>query len=215
MDSAEKIYAKVVDGKVIEYPVKESYIAARGQSLAAYTECVFDRKPDVPNFYNLATTTKVVTPDTGSTYVQVSYNLLPMSLEQVLQSLPNAQKYARMQNIPLNSETTYGGTYPSQTLFEQIVAMVRTRVQENMDAFAQTRKYDDIASAISYENSVVPKYHDEGGFCHSLRDWTWAALELYTEKVLKSEVVLPYRWELVSAQLPPMEWPSTLSTALA
>lgn len=210
----EQIYAKVTDGKVTEFPVKESYIIARGQSTAAYTKCVFDPRPDVPEFYNLATKTSVVTPTSGSAYVRVTYDVLPMALEQVLQLLPNASKYGRMQNIPLNYETTYGGTLPSQTLFEKVVSMVRDRTQENLDAFAKTRSYDDIKSAAAYSDSVVPKYHDEGNFCKVLRDTTWAALEIYTEKVLASQVVLPYRWDLIAAELPKMEWPTTLSTTL-
>lgn len=208
--SSETIYAKVTNGVITEFPVKESYIVARGQSIAAYTPCVFDPLPLVPEFYTLAQDATL-----NGDVVKVTYRLVAMSLDQVLRRLPNSDKYVRMMIIPVEPQSTYAGTMPSTDLFEKIMALTRDRIQANLDAFAQTRKYDNIASAISYENSVVPKYHDEGTFCHELRDRSWAALEIYTQKVLTSTVPLPYRWDLIEQNLPPMVWPETLSTALS
>jgi hypothetical protein len=81
------------------------------------------------------------------------------------------------------------------------------KTQQRLDAFAQTRGYDNILSACSYATSTVSKFAVEGQYCVEARDATW--LKLYE---ILAEVESGIREQLTSYtdienELPQLIWP--------
>lgn len=81
-----------------------------------------------------------------------------------------------------------------------------TAVQKWMDITAQTRGYDDIKSAVGYENSDDPTFKAEACALRAWRDKVWRACYTYMDSVLAGEETLVSPDALL-ARLPQMEWP--------
>lgn len=79
-------------------------------------------------------------------------------------------------------------------------------VQKWMDITAQVRGYDDIKSAVGYENSDDPTFKAEACALRSWRDKVWRACYTYMDSVLAGEETLVSPDALL-ARLPQMEWP--------
>jgi hypothetical protein len=84
---------------------------------------------------------------------------------------------------------------------------VRTRVQEILDGFAQTRGYDNIVSACSYAVSKKPRNKAEGEYCVDLRDTYWDICNGVMNDVLAGNRPMPTADEVI-AELPAPEWPA-------
>lgn len=89
---------------------------------------------------------------------------------------------------------------------EEIEAAVVAGVQQRLDAFAQSRGYDDVLSACTYANSTIDKFKAEGQRCVDLRDQCWATCYQFLASALQNGS-LP-NVDDVMAALPAMEWPA-------
>lgn len=96
---------------------------------------------------------------------------------------------------------------------EDIQAMLTNAIQERLDAFAQTRGYDNIMSACTYATSAMPQFRAEGERAVALRDNTWAVCYAILEAVLAGKRAVPTLEELF-AELPALEWEDTDVAAL-
>lgn len=126
-------------------------------------------------------------------------------------------------NEATHAEQTYpiSGWYWFATAQEASIAMlteediariqneVIQRVQQQLDAFAQTRGYDGILSASTYATSAVPKFAAEGQCAVAARDATWAALYTLLADVQAGTTPMPASYSDVEPLLPVLAWPST------
>jgi hypothetical protein len=83
-------------------------------------------------------------------------------------------------------------------------------LKQKLDQFAQTRNYDDIASAISYHSSGVEKYSQEGTFCRDLRDQCWQVMETIFNEMDQGTTPLDINWDSIRSRLPAIVWPVEL-----
>lgn len=91
---------------------------------------------------------------------------------------------------------------------EEVIDMYKRYVQRALDAFAQTRGYDDIHTAASYKDSSDAQFKLEGEYCYELRTVTWRACWTILDQVLDGEIEQPTKEELI-AMLPvgSAKWP--------
>ena len=82
------------------------------------------------------------------------------------------------------------------------------RVQALLDAFAQTRGYDNMFAAVSYVNSSNAQYKAEAEYCVALRDATWEKANELCEKMEKGYIE-PLTWDDFLGQLPVPAWPES------
>jgi hypothetical protein len=80
------------------------------------------------------------------------------------------------------------------------------QVQRDMDHFAASRGYDNMFSACTYANSTVAKFQTEGQRCLELRDQTWATLYSYLSAVETGQFPMPSGEAEVLAILPKLTW---------
>lgn len=201
------VYARVVDGVIVEYPVFGVHITNRAQPFSWYTKVLFDPTPDVPEFYHLKETL-VLTPDVtaGVWIVRATYSLEGDTLADLLSTLrvPSTDPT----NLSGYTDTPVGIETIAQNKIERISYLATFMAQDKMDTFAQTRNYTDIGSAISYFNSAVPKFQQEAVYCNGLRDATWTAFYAYLAQVLSAQVPVPTQVSDIEAVLPAMAWPA-------
>jgi hypothetical protein len=78
-------------------------------------------------------------------------------------------------------------------------------VQDRLDAFAQTRGYDNILSACTYVASAVPKFATEGQDAVDARDVAWMTCYQILGAVLAGSRPVPTVAEVL-AELPLPSW---------
>jgi hypothetical protein len=90
---------------------------------------------------------------------------------------------------------------------EEVKEEITADVQARLDAFAQSRGYDNIVSACSYATSQHPKYGVEGRYCVQAREDTWDALFAIEAEVVAGTRPLPNGYADIEAELPALVWP--------
>lgn len=88
---------------------------------------------------------------------------------------------------------------------EEIKQELINGIQAYMNTTAQTRGYDDIFTAISYENSEDEIFKAEGKACRVWRDRVWRSCYNILDEVLAGKREIPTLEELI-AELPVLEW---------
>ena len=91
---------------------------------------------------------------------------------------------------------------------EQLIAAITAQTQARLDAFAQTRNYDNILSACTYASSAVLKFQTEGQYCVNKRDETWAGLYAIMAAVQAGTRAMPSGYSAIEGELPVLEWPA-------
>ena len=89
---------------------------------------------------------------------------------------------------------------------EQLFANLNAATQQRLDAFAQTRGYAGILSAVSYAGSTSGKYKAEGQYATAARDNTWAKRDEIFAAVEAGTRSMPTLDEFL-AELPALTWP--------
>jgi hypothetical protein len=90
---------------------------------------------------------------------------------------------------------------------EESEAEFTRQIQQRLDAFAQTRGYDNILSACTYASSLIPGFAAEGRYCAGARDATWAAAWAILNAVEAGNRPMPGSIADIEADLPALQWP--------
>jgi hypothetical protein len=88
---------------------------------------------------------------------------------------------------------------------EEIKQELINGIQAYMNTTAQTKGYDDIFTAISYENSEDEIFKAEGKACRVWRDKVWRACYNILDEVLAGTRDIPTLEELIT-ELPKIDW---------
>lgn len=194
----KKVYGRIKDGKLIEFPVYEIHIKNRAHPISWYTEALYEVKPEVDQFHYLKEVPTVV-----GHLIFVRYEKVPYSLDKVLRDIWG-----------LNNPLSLDGTEPTPPVFadisaeivQRVVTLTKLHVQEKLDAFAKTREYDNIGSAASYATSNDLKYKTEGERAVLLRDSTWNAFYAYLAEVQTGVSQVPKSTQEIDARMPVLTW---------
>lgn len=99
-------------------------------------------------------------------------------------------------------------TVQEQAAYQQsIKADIVEQTQERLDLFAMERGYDSILSACTYATSAIPKFQQEGQYCVTARDDTWASLYQILAEVEAGTRPMPTGFEAIEPLLPAVSWP--------
>ena len=124
----------------------------------------------------------------------INNNDLPENVVYILQTDPpefDARTHKVIESsIPEFNNGVWQTSYQIQPLSDlelyeleqQLKNQLLEETKNKLDAFAQTRMYDNILSACTYATSSIPKFQQEGQRCVDLRDATWTKLyEIFNE----------------------------------
>ena len=84
---------------------------------------------------------------------------------------------------------------------------VTDAIQARLDAFAQTRFYDDMKSLVGYAGDPDPTFDAEGTYGKNARSATWVTARTIQNDVRAGKRPLPTVAEVLS-ELPPLVWPA-------
>ncbi len=191
-----KTYARVANGVITEYPVYGQHIQNRSEPLDWYTEVVYDARPAVPA-YHYAQEMPVV----EGTKVRVSYVVKALDLSSLLKHINPSDLFMPGMSTPVDIADV------DPTAIDRIKALATIHVQEQLDAFAQAKGYDNLLSCTSYKDSTVVQFSTEASIAIQLRDQVWGALYQYFEDVTTGTKPVPVSINDIAAELPAFVWP--------
>lgn len=188
------LFARVKDGKIVEFPVYYMHIRNRNHPVSRYTRVVEGPKPDVPKFHHLTQKVEIIGRD-----VVVSYQAVPTPLSAMLSTLLTMNDEGELQALPI--------TEVEPETIEHIYTQVSDYIHDRLDEFARTRGYNSLDSLIGkYRDSAVPKFAAEAARGRELLDQTWANQLQYFEEILSGAVPVPTSIADINARIPEMTW---------
>ena len=201
MSEETKVYAKVENGVIVQYPVLPIHIQNNGTPLEWFTEVEYEEKPEVPDFFWLKETLKVLTPLNQPVRVLSSFTLVPFSLAQILDGLQKEGDFPGMPSgVPMDIADV-----PLATV-NRVAQLATGYAQAKLDAFVQERNYDSVATAVTYLNSSIAKFKSEAEKAFAYRDQTYAALYQYLGNVQAGQTPVPIVPADIDAILPVLSW---------
>lgn len=195
-------YARVIDGKIVEWPVYKEYITRRGDPMSFYTPVVDNGPPAISPFE--ITSTKAVF---VGNQVVVQYTVLAMPLDMLLAKAWGVNNMMEvLQPMSSTPVTAPDASKIDPALAAAIQTSVEDRVQQMLDDFAALKGYSNIASLCGYFNSTIPNFALEGKIGITVRDKTWAGLYAFLAQVTSGAASFIKSFSDVQAILPPMSW---------
>lgn len=200
------LYARVIDGAIVEYPIYLEHIKARGLPEFWFVKCDLEEKPQLDEFSYAVQVPRVENP----TKVVIGWKIQQFGLEQLLRKLPTNPDTQSPRRRPVNLTVTEP---PSEAMIAKIKTLTEEYVEAQLDRFAQSRGYKDIERAVSYIGDKNPTWDAEGKFCRDLRSDTWTQLQAYFSDVIATPQVKPWpnSWHDIAPNLPAMAWPVVIT----
>lgn len=201
MEQDKKVFGRVEDGKIVEYPVYEEHILVRGHPFEWYTPCIFEGKPtDIPQYYFAREAQRIV-----GDQIVVSYVVEPMGISQLINTLWGGDPNRPL--MPNETELVSPALADiDPLLLKAIETAAKDLIQAKLDTFAATRGYDGILSAASYVSSTNTGYAADGQRAVNRRDATWDAANTFFNNVLSGQAPMIKSFTDVEAVLPELTW---------
>lgn len=198
----DKVYGRIVDGEVVEYPVYEIHIKNRAHPKSWYTEVVKLKTPAVnPIFEYIREELSIA----GGVIIAT-----PKVVKNTLDEVLNNLAYPNGRNIPIGGEddgrveVTFANLDPS--IVSRVVDMVSKQADDMLDAFVQTKFYSSVASAATYLGSANLQFKAEAERVVYLRDQTYGALYTYLGEVTAGTRAVPISFSEIETNLPTLTW---------
>lgn len=185
-------YARIENHQIVQFPMLESDINERNTPNDVYYVCYFDDEP----VYDEILEYVVEVPKIIGKAVFVRNEVRKRTIDEVFAFVAGLQTEGNpitIADVP-------------QPLFGSVVKLVKDKTQSLMDAFAQTRGYDNMGSLCNYSTSGVPAYQVESARGIYLRDLTWTNLNIYINEVATGVQPVPTSWSMIEGFLPAYTW---------
>lgn len=194
-----KIYAKVVNGKIVEFPVQDYHIVNRNESFELYTPLQESPAPEDKEFY-----VTVSEPFLLGGKLYLKYEQIPMPLEELLKMAHKEAYPDHPEDQPL-PDVKVSQVRPE--LVEQVMESMRVRFQTRLDALAKERHYDDSASLLArYSNSTMERFKKDADHMQILVDHGWLRLIEFGENLMANDGVIPKSVVDVDNITPVLSW---------
>lgn len=199
---SQKLFARIVDGAVVEYPVLELHIINRAHPFDWYTPVVVLKTPEVDPIFEY---TKEELTISGN-FVVATPTVVQYGIDQVLNNLfyPNGRNFSMDGTDDGKVEVVFANLDPE--VVNKVVNLVSKKVSEILDDFARTKNYDDVKSCATYSNSTNPTFKAEADRIIQLRDNCFANLYTYIGEVAAAVKPVPESFSEVQALLPALTW---------
>lgn len=199
---SQKLFARIVDGAVVEYPVLELHIINRAHPFDWYTPVVVLKTPEYdPTFEYIKEELSI-----SGNYVVATPTVVQYDVDQVLTNLayPNGRTFAMEGEDDGKVEVVFANLDPK--VVNRVVNMVSKRVSDMLDEFARTKNYDDVKSCATYSNSTNATFKAEADRIIELRDQCFSDLYLYIAEVSTGTKPVPSSFSEIQALLPELTW---------
>ncbi len=191
------VFARVTDGKVVEYPIYRIHIRNRAHPLSYYHRIV-DAGAPAPDEFGTVDQTLEVHPDNT---VHVVYTKRPLTLAEILRTF-------QVQNPedPMAPMTAKSISEIDPATVQHVYSLAGDYVSVKLDEFARTKRYNDFIHLTGYRYSAIPSFAAEAMRGYTLRDQIWANLMNYFTQVTTGAVPVPTSIADVDSLIPAMTW---------
>ena len=191
------VFARVTDGKVVEYPVYRIHIRNRAHPLSYYHRVV-DAGAPTPDEFGTVDQTLEVHPDNT---VHVVYTKRPLTLSEILRTF-------KVQNIkdPMASVEAKPISEIDPATIQHVYSLAGDYISVKLDEFARTKQYKDFIHLTGYRYSAIPSFAAEAMRGYTLRDQIWANLLGYFTEVTSGAVPVPTSIADIDAVIPNLTW---------
>ena len=191
------VFARVTDGKVVEYPVYRIHIRNRAHPLSYYHRVV-DAGAPTPDEFGTVDQTLEVHPDNT---VHVVYTKRPLTLSEILRTF-------KVQNIkdPMASVEAKPISEIDPATIQHVYSLAGDYISVKLDEFARTKQYKDFVHLTGYRYSAIPSFAAEAMRGYTLRDQIWANLLGYFTEVTSGAVPVPTSIADIDAVIPNLTW---------
>ena len=191
------VFARVTDGKVVEYPVYRIHIRNRDHPLSYYHRVV-DAGAPTPDEFGTVDQTLEVHPDNT---VHVVYTKRPLTLSEILRTF-------KVQNIkdPMASAEAKPISEIDPATVQHVYSLAGDYISVKLDEFARTKQYKDFIHLTGYRYSAIPSFAAEAMRGYTLRDQIWANLLGYFTEVTSGAVPVPTSIADIDAVIPNLTW---------
>ena len=207
-DSA--VYARVVDGVVVEYPIHLQTITARGQPLEWFTPVQTGIPPTATEYQ-----TVVGTPVVFGSAVVLQYAVKDISLDRLLSRAwtGNDNNLAMRRRNDLPVFDVYLNNLPTPVikdldpiLVDKIFSLISINIDIRLDKFAASKKYSSIDKACGFINSNEAEWVSDAKVAIYNRDITWKAYIKYVNDVTNGTIALAKQYSDIETMLPELSW---------
>lgn len=191
------LFARVKEGKIIEFPVYRLHIKNRAHPIDWYTPVKeIGKEETLPPFSYQQRTVELVGVEVIATYTTKEYSLAEL-LNQLNRGMDPV--LGREVQAPKIEEL-------DPALVAQVYKLTSEYATSKLNAFAQERGYDNIYTLCDYRDSMFDKFRIEGLRGYQLRDQVWIALTTYFEEVQNGTKPVPVSISEIDAVFPAMTW---------
>lgn len=191
------VFARVTDGKVVEYPVYRIHIRNRAHPLSYYHRVV-DAGAPAPDEFGTVDQTLEVHPDNT---VHVVYTKRPLTLAEILRTFQ-----AQNPEDPMAPMAAKSISDIDPATVQHVYSLAGDYVSVKLDEFARTKRYNDFIHLTGYRYSAIPSFTAEAMRGYTLRDQIWSNLLNYFTQVTTGAVPVPTSIADVDALIPAMTW---------
>jgi hypothetical protein len=205
-----KIYARVIDGQIAEYPVYEIHIRNRAQPLDWYTEVEHASYPMLTHYQYAEEQLGLF-----GNRVLVNYVVRDHDLAYLFNMAYDVtkRKVTSLDGTPFGLPVDKAGK-PSPIIEDQFIKNMEPAffdalkkaadsfVTNHLKSYAHGLGFDDIISLISYKDSTVPEWATAAQDFIIKRDLTWTVCIELQNKLANNEIAIPRKLEEFTNKLP-------------
>ena len=183
------VFARVIDGTIMEYPVLYKHIVNREGKKDQFKQVVMATMPSFdPRLERVEEKIEMV-----KGIPTVSYSLTSLSIDEILAGL-----WAGKETLSI--------TDVDPEIFHKVAFLSDTMVTEMLDKFAQSRRYANMASLATYVNDPLQQHRDEADRGVALRSQIYTALKKFEADVGFGTSAVPKSAADILALFPALTW---------
>jgi len=195
----DPIFARIEEGRVVQYPMTYNDINERNTPNDVYYQCFFsdDDTPLIPSLSERVIEKLTIIGES----VYVSKTLTKKSIQEMFAYLHEIAAVTDEEGV-----VSIDRSKVSTDVYLAFEDAIKAEVQKKLDDFVREKGYDDLRSVCTYTNSSIEVYRTEGIRATELRDLTWYTLYVYFNDVVTGVRDLPVSWNDIAQNLPELTW---------
>lgn len=195
------LFARIENGKVVEYPVYRIHIRNREHPIHWYAPVIKDEVPFHTKYEAVDESIEITAEG-----VRVTYKVRLKTLSELL-DMVSEKGYTSTEGV--YSPPLIGDVEPE--LVNLIYKTSADYVTDKLNRLAAERGYgtnnmEPFASLMTYYNSKIDKFRIEAVKGADYRDLLWNAMLSYFEKVMAGTAPVPTKLEDIVSQMPAFSW---------
>lgn len=188
---SEKVFARVVDGVIVETDVYDYQIVNRGHPFSMYVQAIEGIKPFISSYQKLSKAWVI-----SGENVKIEYTAEDLSIQEILNTV----------NQTVGAQETVNVDNIDTKLISAVFKQVQKFALQQLDEFARSRLYDDLYTLTTYATSKNEIRRSEGQRGVDLRDQVWDYLISLENRIREGKVGFPKTAQEILSQLPKLTW---------